>query len=242
MNDAKTQLYFDNTGRVRRPSYGHLAGELGALLLDHPAPPDFRALPSGGDHVVLVIPAFLTGDWATASFRAFLRRCGLRAEAWGLGVNWGPTPGILAGLQHRLSELREMEQGPVSLVGVSLGGLLARDLARRRPQDVRQVITIASPWRLPTASVIEPLVHIAGRFYSPDIDPADLRAPLSMPSMSLYTREDGIVAWQSCFADGAAGGTNTAVEVGGAHTTICRNPRVMAMVVERLAATGHGGV
>ena len=118
MNGPMTQRYFDTTGRVQRPSYGQLANEVGALLLDRPAPPDIHALPSGNRHVVLVIPAFLTGDWPTSAFRRFLCRCQFRAEGWGLGINWGPTPEILAGLHRRLSELREMEQAGVDQIVV----------------------------------------------------------------------------------------------------------------------------
>ena len=241
MSDPLTQRYFDTTGRVRRPSYGQLASEVGALLLDHPAPPDSRDLPSGERHVVLVIPAFLTGDWPTSAFRRFLCRCQFRAEGWGLGINWGPTPEILAGLHRRLSELREMEQGPVSLIGISLGGLLARDLAQSRPQDVRRVITMASPWPLPTASTIEPVVQIAARYYSADIDLERLRRPLPMPATSIYTRDDGIVAWQSCRDDDVAGETSEGIEVQGAHSTIARNPQAMAAVVRLLAEDGGGG-
>ena len=238
MNATRTKCFFDHSGQLRRPSYGQLASEMMALLWDHPAPPDIGLLPSGDGHVVLVIPAFLTGDWATSSFRLFLRACGLRAEGWGLGINWGPTPGILDGLTRRLSELREIEQGPLRIVGISLGGILARDRAHRRPDDLRQVISMASPWRLPTASNLEPLIHLAGRFYSPDIDPQRLRAPLSVPATSIFTRDDGIVAWQSCRADDSTGATDMSIQVSGAHTTICRNPQAMAAVVRRLAMNG----
>lgn len=232
-----SQIYFDRTGQIPRPSYRQLGRELGALLLDHPPPPDARQLPHGGNHMVLVLPAFLTGDWATAPFRRFLRQCGLRAEGWKLGTNWGPTPHILEGLRQRLTELREQAGGPVSLVGISLGGLLARDLAHSQPQDVKQLITMASPWRLPTASTIEPLVHLASRFYSANVDLARLGRPLPVPEMSLYTRDDGIVAWQTCCPDPAAdpAQVGNAIEISGAHLTICRNPQALTAVAERLA-------
>jgi len=226
------QAYFDRTGRVQQPKYRQLCRELIALLLDHPTPPDARQIPPGDGHIVLVLPAFLTGDWATAPFRRFLRQCGLRAEGWRLGTNWGPTPGVLAGLRRRITELREQQGGPISLVGISLGGLLARDLAHSQPQDVRQVITMASPWRLPTASTIEPLVRITTRFHSRDIDLARLSRPLAMPETSLYTRDDGIVAWQTCCPEPGQGGT--AIEVRGAHVTICRNPQAMIAVARCL--------
>jgi len=93
----------------------------------------------GGRHVVLVVPAALTGDFATRPLRAFLERCGYRPYGWGLGVNRGPTPRLLAGLRRRLRELRDVERGPVSIVGVSLGGLLALDLAYDCADGVCQV-------------------------------------------------------------------------------------------------------
>lgn len=233
-----SQIYFDRTGKVPRPSYHQLGRELGAFLLDHPPLPDARRLPHGDGHVVLVLPAFLTGDWQTKSLRRFLRRCGFRAKGWGLGTNWGPTPRILDGLQRRLTELCAWQGGPVSLIGISLGGVLARNLAHSHPQNVKQLITLASPWRLPTASTIEPLVEIASRFYSQDVDLARLRGPLPVPATSLYTRDDGIVAWQTCFAADAACDTETAIEVGGAHVSIGCNPQALALVAQLLT----GGV
>lgn len=229
---TRVSEFFDRSGRVRRPPYRRLLGELRALLFDHAAPADPRVLPRGDGHAVLVIPAFLTGDSFTAGLRRFLTACGYRAEGWGLGVNLGPTDATLAGLRRRLSEL-SAARGPVSIIGVSLGGLLARDLAHACPADVRQVITLVSPCRLPTACTIEPLFHLALPFYSKTIDAARLAQPLRVPSMAIYTRDDGIVAWESC----ALGG-DLAVEVAGAHTTICRNPQARAAVARRLAEIG----
>ncbi|HXA69788.1 MAG TPA: hypothetical protein VNW24_05015, partial [Stellaceae bacterium] len=71
---------------------------------------------------------------------------------------------ILGELRRRLKELRRLEGGPISVIGVSLGGLLARDLACDHAKDIRKVITLVSPFRLPTASTIEPLVHLCARF------------------------------------------------------------------------------
>jgi pimeloyl-ACP methyl ester carboxylesterase len=232
-----TGQFFDRTGRVKRPPGGALVREVRALLFDHPASPDPVRLPRGGGQVVMVIPAFLTGDWATAPFRRFLQDCGFRAPAWQLGLNWGPTPRILTGLRRRLDALRALQGGPVSLIGISLGGLLARDLAHSRPDDVDQVITLASPYRLPTAATIEPLFHVVGRFYSDDIDLARLAQPLSVPELNIFTRDDGIVAWQTCRLDAIPGEDRAAHEVAGAHLTICRNPQVRAAVVRQLTAT-----
>ena len=223
---------FDRSGIVPRPPYHRLWREARSLFTYRPPAPDSASLPPGDGHVVLVVPAFLTTDAVTRSLRRFLARCGYRPFGWELGVNWGPTAYALDGLRRRLRQLRAIEGGPIGLVGVSLGGLLARDLAYDHAADIRHVVTLVSPYRLPTASTIEPLVRLAARFYSLDIDIERLASPLPVPSTSVFTRDDGIVAWQSCFDDGA---TCEAVEVSGSHLTICRNPAALRVVAERLA-------
>ncbi|MGD9744296.1 MAG: alpha/beta fold hydrolase [Dongiaceae bacterium] len=227
---------FDREGIVRRPPSARLVSELGRLLFHHPPPPDPATLPSGRNHVVLVLPAVLTGDGATRPLRSFLQRCGYRVFGWELGVNWGPTPRLLDGSRQRLEALAAIEAGPISLIGVSLGGLMARDLAHRFPHRVRQVATLGSPFRLPTATPLEPLFRLLARYYSADIDPRRLAAPLPMRSIELYSREDGLVAPETCFTE-EPGQTarETARDVGGAHMTICRNPAALAALARALA-------
>jgi pimeloyl-ACP methyl ester carboxylesterase len=222
---------FDRSGAVPRPPYAALWREEWSLLTYRPPAPDPAAMPAGRGHVVLVMPAFLTTDGVTRSLRRFLERCGYRAFGWELGVNWGPTPYLLEGLRRRLRQLRALEGGPISLVGVSLGGLLARDLAYDCAADIRRVVTLVSPFHLPTASTIELLIRIAARFYAPDFDFRRLSSPLPVPSTAVFTRDDGIVAWQSCFSDAAG----DSVEVAGPHITICRNPEALRVTAERLA-------
>ena len=223
---------FDRSNVVRRPPYRRLWRETWSLLFDHPVAPDPADLPHGGGHVVLVVPAFLTTDIVTRSLRQFLGRCGCRAFGWACGVNWGPTPRALRGLRRRLRELRELERGPISVIGVSLGGLLVRDLAYDHPEDIRHVVTLASPFRLPTASTIEPLVRLCARGYAPDIDVPRLALPLPVPSTAIFTRDDGLVAWESCRSEEAG---CDSVEVSGPHLTICRNPDVLRIVGAKLA-------
>jgi pimeloyl-ACP methyl ester carboxylesterase len=177
--------------------------------------------------VVLVIPAALMPDAMTASLRRFLGRCGYRAFGWNAGPNVGPTPRILAALHRRVAELYALESGPISVVGISLGGLLARNLAHDAPESVRQVITMASPVRFPTASTIEPLFRVCAAVFRPKIDLDRLSRPPSVPSTSIYTRDDGLVAWESCQTDND-------IEVGGPHIMICRNPKALRALAERL--------
>ena len=136
---------FDGSGQVQRPPYGNLAKEAWSLLFYRPAPPSVEGLPQGEGRPVLVLPAALTNDSATHPLRRRLARCGFRAHPWNLGLNWGPTPALRAGLRRRLLDLHASEGAPIALLDVSMGGLLARDLAHDHPEPVRQVVTVASP-------------------------------------------------------------------------------------------------
>jgi hypothetical protein len=222
---------FDRSGRLARPPYRRLAAEFWAQFAYRPPPPDGAALPEGKGHVVLVIPAFATTDALTRPLRDFLARCGYRPAACAFGMNWGPTPGILEALRRRLDAGRALGGGPVSLVGFSLGGLLARDLAHDRPRDIAHVVTIVSPFRLPTACHLEPVFRLCAPFYSDDFQVERLAQPLPMPSTAIYSRDDGIVAWESCRSDEPLG---ACFEMGGAHSTIWRNPEVMTLIARRL--------
>lgn len=223
---------FDRTGGVQRPSYAQLFQEFGALLTDHPVAPDAAALPKGKGQAVLVLPGFLTGDLITFSLRQFLDAQGFRTFRWEHGVNVGPTSAALAHLRGRVRELSALNGGPIAVIGISLGGLLARDLAYDCPELIRHVATLASPFRLPTASTFEPLVRMCEPFYDPELQTARLALPLPVPSTAFFTRDDGVVAWESCRSDDA---DCLNIEVTGQHMTICRNPNVLTHLVRRLA-------
>jgi hypothetical protein len=229
---AQMDDLFDRTGAVQRPSFAKLPREAWSLIADHATPPNPAGLPSGDGHVVLVIPAFLTAEFLTKPMRRFLTACGYRAVGWGLGINWGPTDRLAEGLAARLDELYT-QSGPVSVVGVSLGGVMARDLAYDRPHAIRQVITLASPFRLPTASTIELLFRACASFHSQQIDPQRLSRPLPVPSTAIYTKDDGVVAWQSCLCSDS---DCFVAQVGGPHMSIGQNPAVLRVLATRLAA------
>ena len=229
---SRIDEFFDRSGRVRRPPYSRLWREALSFIFEYPKSPDASEFGAGEGHVVLVIPGFLTPDINTFPLRKFLTSCGYRVFGWGMNVNFGPTPRLLAGLERRFQECRALAGGPISVIGVSLGGLFARNLAFEHPRDIRQVITLVSPFRLPTASTIEPLVRICAPFFSTELDIERLATPLPVPSTSVFTREDGLVAWETCRGEEANG---LQVEVTGKHVTICRNPAALRAVGRRLA-------
>ena len=216
---------------IRRPPRRLLLAEAASLLARRPGTPDPASLPNGAGRTVLVLPAFLAGDGFTRDLRAFLQACGFRALGWGLGTNWGPTPRILDGLNRRLDVLAR--SGPVGLAGISLGGVLARNLAYERAPDISHVVTIASPFRLPAATSIGPLIRVCARRYTRDMDPKRLSLPLPVPSTMILTRDDGIVAPEDCWMTQAGG---RVVRLRGPHITLARNPDALRAAVEGLAS------
>lgn len=222
----------DRTGRVAPPPRRLLLAELRALALWSPAPPDPAALPRGAGGPVLVIPAFLTDDRFTGALRRFLEACGHRCHGWGLGVNGGPTRRVLDGLRARLDAIAGAAGGPVALVGISLGGLLARHVAHEAPAAVRHVATLGSPLRLPTATPLAPLIRPLLARYPDDLDPGRLALPPPVPATVIWTRGDGVVAPETCLgADDPA----CCFEVAGTHMTLPRNPAVLGILAQRLA-------
>ncbi|MFC4946300.1 lipase family alpha/beta hydrolase [Pseudonocardia sp. GCM10023141] len=193
--------------------------------------------PRGDGHTVLLLPGFMADDSSTAALRMVLRALGYDARGWGLGRNLGPTAPVVEGLVA-LVERGYAESGrPVSLVGVSLGGVFAREMARRHPERVRQVITLASPFRLPPRYSGPHDTHASSLYRSlgPMHEPQTVRtdAPLTVPTTAVYTRTDGIVPWESCLDE--EGPTSENVEVWGSHCGIGHNPFALRVITDRLA-------
>lgn len=224
------------------PSLGLYVSELNRAALDCGAlfglAPLLATAPRGDGHPVLVLPGLIADDASTLALRVYLRQLGYSVSGWDLGRNIGPTPEIVDGMRSRLSELHEEHRRKVSVIGWSLGGIYARELARESPDAVRQVITLGSPYRLshPDQSYA---YRVFERYSHLHIDPSDLpppeakRPPLPVPSTSVYSRLDGIVAWRACIEVAGDGHENVAVY--SSHLGLGYNPAVMWVVADRLA-------
>jgi pimeloyl-ACP methyl ester carboxylesterase len=199
------------------------------------AAPLLRRLPRGDDHRVLVFPGLAANDLTTLPMRAFLRDRGYRPAAWKQGLNLGPRAGVLDACRARLRELYERERAPVSLVGWSLGGVYARELAKEMPECVRCVITLGSPFAgPPQATNAWWLFERVSGHPEPDAAmQAALREPPPVPTTSIYSRSDGIVAWQCSRNPPSARAEN--VQVLASHIGLGLNPLAMMAIADRLA-------
>lgn len=206
--------------------------ELGAFFTAYPL---LRLAPRGDGHPVLVLPGLAASDVSTRPLRKFLKDQGWAAHGWKLGPNRGPRPGAEARMQARIDELAARYQRKVSLVGWSLGGILARELARRSSANVRQVITLGSPFAgAPKASHAWQLYERqSGRKVEDWPQRADMGLPPPVPSTAIFSRSDGIVAWQGCLEQ--EGPTSENIEVEGSHCGLGHNPSVLFAIADRLS-------
>lgn len=210
--------------------------DLSAMLLAAPA---LATAPRGDGHGVLVFPGLLASDASTLPLRAYLRWLGYHVRGWDLGRNRGPTGTVLAGLPRALSEHFRRTERPVSLIGWSLGGIYAREMARLHPRLVRQVITLGSPFAMRDSRQthahlpFQRLRHL----HAPEeeLPSWEQRAqPVAVPSTAVYSRWDGIVAWRSCIEAESALHQN--VEVRCSHLGFGVDPATLWLIADRLAA------
>jgi len=222
---------------ARRPSLALLAlegpramGELGLLAGFQPL---LRQAPAGDGHPVLVLPGLLADDRSTAPMRGFLRGLGYHVHGWSLGRNL-PSERIRDGLRTRVEELVARHgDRPLSLVGWSLGGIYARQIALAAPSSVRQVITLGSPFAESPGEESHPGA-VMRRIFGDRPPPPNLdRGPLPVPSTAVFTRSDGVVPWRA--SRGETGARCESIEVVASHCGLGHHPAVLWAVADRLA-------
>jgi hypothetical protein len=148
---------------------------------------------------VLVLPGFGADDISTFPLRSFLRRLGHEVEGWTLGRNGGDVQALLPKVAERARILSERHAERVHVIGQSLGGVLARELARDEPDRVAQVITLGTP-------VVGGPTYTRVGFVYDSAEQARIaaavtrrnRIPIRVPLTAVYSRRDGIVAWEAC--------------------------------------------
>jgi pimeloyl-ACP methyl ester carboxylesterase len=159
--------------------------------------------PAVDPHGVLVLPGLGSTDRSTRSLRTVLRQQHHWVHGWQQGRHKVWTREMIAHVEERLRELHERHGAPVSLIGISAGGILARELAREHPERVRQVITVVSPFRHRDGDDNR-IARLLSRIKPGDDDHFGMlpreeeRSRLPVPVTAIYSRSDGLVDWRSC--------------------------------------------
>ncbi|KRE98734.1 hypothetical protein ASG88_16950 [Nocardioides sp. Soil777] len=216
------------------PSTWTALGELGSALAAVRlvgAVPRLATAPRGDGHLVVDIPGWRAPEVTGAPLRAYLRALGYDARGWGFGTNLGDPRRDVERLAARVLDLVDQEGAAASLVGWSLGGVIAREVARRHPDAVRRVITYGTPVVGGPAHTTIARAQAGGtRRVTRRLDPA---APIRVPLTAVFSQRDGIVSWQACIDRSTPGVEH--VEVSSTHIGMGVDPDVWAVVADRLA-------
>ena len=228
------------TGRLRPPGLSLLLAEVrgifefnASLMLS----PLLMGAPQGDGHPVLTLPGFLASDLSMAPMRRYLKELGYDAYAWNNGRNIGGVLRMRAALRDRLAAVHSATGRKVSVVGWSLGGVYARDLALQLPDMVRSIITLGSPFaddiRATNATRLYELLSGEGVDDIPEIREA-IAGDMPVPATSIYSRTDGIVNWHTSLQRPSATSENIEVHLA-SHIGIGVNPAALWAVADRLA-------
>lgn len=213
---------------------GRAIHEFGAFL---GALPLLSFAPRGDGHPVLVLPGLVASDVSTRPLRSFLKGRGYAVSGWRQGRNLGLRDGVQESMIDLVHELNDTHGRKISLVGWSLGGLYARQLAKMMPDRVRAVITLGSPFASgPKATNAWRVYEMASGKRADDAD-QQFGGPMAgtppVPTTAIYSRTDGICAWQGCMETLSAQSEN--IEVESSHCGMGHHPAVVYAVAERLA-------
>jgi pimeloyl-ACP methyl ester carboxylesterase len=228
------------------PEPVYVAPSLRYLALEHRVVPERILLAAAAPFLrqrtanprnVLVLPGLGATDRSTKPLRNVLSRQGHHVYGWELGRHMIWTRESVAAVEHRLLWLAEHRRAPMSLVGISAGGILARELARAHPDVVDQVVTIVSPFRHREGDdnrivrVFDRLRPGATNHFA-ELPREEDRPSLRMPSASIYSRSDGFVDWRSCLEFEAPG--RDSIEVRTSHLGAGCSVAVTVAVSDRL--------
>lgn len=223
-------------GRLRPPSLGLLFAEARGLFEFNASvllSPLLMRAPRGDGHPVLVLPGFLASDLSMAPMRRYLSELGYEAHAWRIGRNLGG----METLRSCLTEIYADSRRKVSLVGWSLGGVYARDLALQAPDMVRSVITLGSPFANDVRATNATALYeaLSGERVEDFAEAREaIAGDLPVPATSIYSRTDGVVNWRTCLLHPSDRAENIEVRFA-SHIGLGVNPAALWAVADRLA-------
>jgi pimeloyl-ACP methyl ester carboxylesterase len=227
-------------GRLRPPGLFLMLAEARSVLELNTSlllSPLLMRAPKGDGHPVLALPGFLASDLSMAPMRRYLKELGYDAHVWNMGRNLGGVAGKRGALRDLLTQTHETTGRKVSIVGWSLGGIYARDMALQMPDMVRSVITLGSPFAnditATNATKLYEALSGEGIYDNPEIREA-IAGDLPVPATSIYSRTDGIVNWQTSLLRPSDTAENIEVHLA-SHIGLGVNPAALWAVADRLA-------
>jgi pimeloyl-ACP methyl ester carboxylesterase len=223
---------------ARRPSWRKFLAEFpaaGRLLAAQFMPVPISRKELGRGRPVLVIPGFLANDIPTTLLRRTLATCGFRPFGWDNGTNLGMRDDLFERLEERLDTILAEAEGPVALVGWSLGGLYARELAKRQPGRVAMVVTLGTPFSVDLRDNNAWKLYETINDHPVDNPPVDVRVDEKppVPTIAIWSPRDGIVAPAS--ASGKPWESDEQIRVTTKHNELVSDPEALRQVVEILA-------
>ena len=224
---------------VARPRLKFLLREIGAMLWPlrkfYSRYVRAYALPKAAHpRTVMVLPGFGTGPSKMRYFAQLLEGAGHTVKRWGIGFNWGPTEANFAALEQRLLDLHDRTGERVYLVGWSLGGLFAREIAKRQPQAVAKVITMGTPFSYsPRANHAWRIYQfVAGhRVEQPPVGGVMAEKP-PVETIALWSANDGVIHPKS--ACGRAGERDRAIALRCGHMGFAHSHESIEAVAREL--------
>ena len=216
--------------------------EFAAVL---PAWPVLQRAPLGDGHTVIVFPGLTAGDTTTLPLRRYLESRNYNTLGWGQGLNLGPREGVLENAKAQLQQAANASGNKVSLVGWSLGGIYARELAKEMPDLVRCVVTLGTPVAGPHTSTNAWRIYqfASGRSIERETENYNLPEAPPVPTTSIYSRTDGVVAWRGSIQARADHNPHIEnIEVVASHFGIGLNPCAWWAVADRLGQPHEQGV
>jgi pimeloyl-ACP methyl ester carboxylesterase len=226
--------------RLRAPGLGMLLAEARGILEFNASlvlSPLLMRAPRGDGHPVLALPGFLASDLSMMPMRRYLAALGYDTNAWRMGRNTGGINRMRGALLDRLKEIHTASGRKVSIVGWSLGGIYARDLALQAPEMVRSVVTLASPFANDVRATNATRLYetLSGEVVGDDPEfLSALAGELPVPATSIYSRADGIVNWRTCLLRPSDTAENIEVHLA-SHIGIGVNPAALWAIADRLA-------
>lgn len=225
---------------VKRPSMLWALSEAPRALFELSTYFPYRLLTqqkeSGDGHPVLILPGFMATDMSTIPLRSFVDKLGYTVYGWGEGRNFGHQE-YEDLLLEKVHQLNAKHGEAISIIGWSLGGVYAREIAKKAPHLIRQVITLGSPFKGVMVSnnatwMYEMLTRnkVTESVTQEMLD--DIPNPAPVPTTAIYSKQDGVVPWEMCMEEENAIHQN--IEVRGSHLGLGVNPSVLYIIADRL--------